>query len=129
MQPTRTNPGPCPRCGGKLEFRQTVERREKGDDVRFFQCKGCGHIDTRDNNEQFSAPAQSDYFLFIVEDGSKPNRWSWEIRRKSKPMGAKVSETGFQSRQAAEFSGGRALSEFLIELSREEKRLYDARTK
>jgi hypothetical protein len=35
-------------------------------------------------------------------------------------MGAKVSETGFQSRQSAEFSGGRALSEFLIELSREE---------
>jgi hypothetical protein len=76
-----------------------------------------------------SAPAQSDYFLFIAEDGSKRNRWSWEIRRKSKPMGAKVSETGFQSRQAAEFSGGRALSEFLIELSREEKRLYDARKK
>jgi hypothetical protein len=74
-----------------------------------------------------SPPAQSDYFLFIAENGRKPNRWSWEIRRKSKPMGAKVSETGFQSRQAAEFSGGRALSEFLIELSREEKRLYDAR--
>jgi len=97
--------------------------------VHFFQCKGCGHIDTRDNNERFSPPAQSDYFLSIAEDGSKPNRWSWEIRRKSKPMGAKVSETGFQSRQAAEFSGGRALSDFLIELSREEKRLYDARKK
>jgi hypothetical protein len=67
-----------------------------------------------------SAPAQSDYFLFIAEDGSKPNRWNWEMRLKSKPMGAKVSETGFQCRQAAEFSGGRALSEFLIELSREE---------
>ena len=52
MQPTRTNPGPCPRCGGKLEFRQTVERREKGDDVHFFQCNGCGHIDTCDNNER-----------------------------------------------------------------------------
>jgi hypothetical protein len=76
-----------------------------------------------------STPAQSDYFLFIAEDRSKPNRWSWEIRRKSKPMGAKVSATGFQSRQAAEFSGKRALSEFLIELSQEEKRLYDARKK
>ena len=42
-----------------------------------------------------SAPAQSDYFLFIAEDGNKPNRWSWEIRRKSKPMGAKVSEQVF----------------------------------
>jgi len=57
MRPTRTNLGPCPRCGGKLEFRQTVERREKGDDVHFFQCKGCGHIDTRDdrdNNERWA---------------------------------------------------------------------------
>ena len=68
-----------------------------------------------------SAPALSDYFLFIDENGGKPNRWSWEIRRKSQPMGIKVSKKGFQSRQAAEFSGGRALSEFLIELSREEK--------
>ena len=45
VQPTRTNPGPCPRCGGKLEFRQTVEKREKGN-VHFFRCEGCGHIDT-----------------------------------------------------------------------------------
>ncbi|MGC2716263.1 MAG: hypothetical protein WA366_23100, partial [Pseudolabrys sp.] len=52
MQPTCTDPGPCPRCRGKLELRQTVERREKGGDVHFFQCKGCGHIDTRDNNER-----------------------------------------------------------------------------
>jgi hypothetical protein len=76
-----------------------------------------------------SAPAPSDYFLFIAENGSKPNRWSWEIRRKSKPMGIKVSGTGFQSRQAAEFSGGRALSEFLTEFSREEKKRYDPRMK
>ena len=76
-----------------------------------------------------STPAQSDYFLFIAVDASKPNRWSWEIRRKSKPMGVKFSEAGFQSRQAAEFAGGRALSEFLSELSQEEKRLYDARKK
>jgi hypothetical protein len=76
-----------------------------------------------------SAPALSDYFLFIDENGGKPNRWSREIRRKSQPMGIKVSKKGFQSRQAAEFSGGRALSEFLTELSREEKRLYDPRKK
>jgi hypothetical protein len=44
-------------------------------------------------------------------------------------MGIKVSATGLQSRQAAEFAGARALSEFLIELSREEKRQYDTRKK
>ena len=47
---------PVRRCGGKLEFRQTVGSREnRGTDVHFFQCKDCGHIDTRDNNER-SAP-------------------------------------------------------------------------
>ena len=34
---------PCPRCGGKLEFRATIESREKGPDVHVFQCR-CGHI-------------------------------------------------------------------------------------
>ena len=37
-------PRPCPRCGGKLEFRATVESREKRSDVHVFQCR-CGHID------------------------------------------------------------------------------------
>ena len=45
VQSTRTNLGPCPRCGSKLEFRQTVEKREKGN-VHFFRCEGCGHIET-----------------------------------------------------------------------------------
>ena len=40
---TLINPRPCPRCGGKLEFRATVESREKGSDVHVFQCR-CGHI-------------------------------------------------------------------------------------
>jgi hypothetical protein len=67
-----------------------------------------------------SVPAQFDYLIFFAESGSKPTFWSWEIRRKSQPMRIKVSATGLQSRQAAEFAGARALSEFLIELSREE---------
>jgi hypothetical protein len=76
-----------------------------------------------------SVPAQSEYFVFVAESESKPTRWSWEIRRKSQPMGIKVSATGFQSRQAAEYSGARALSEFLAELSREEMRIRDPRKK
>ena len=34
-----------PSCGGKLKRRTTVERREKGSAVRFFQCKDCGFND------------------------------------------------------------------------------------
>ena len=39
------NPSPCARCGGKLKRRTTVERREKGSAVQFFQCKDCGFND------------------------------------------------------------------------------------
>ena len=47
------NPGRCPRCGGKLEFRATIESREKRSDVHVFQCR-CGHIDctTHEDNER-----------------------------------------------------------------------------
>jgi hypothetical protein len=63
----------------------------------------------------------TDYFVFTSENGSSPNPWSWEIRRKSRPMGIKLSEGGFRSSHAADFAGKRALADFLIELAREEK--------
>ena len=30
---------PCPRCGGKLKFRHTVESHRTGAPVEFFRCK------------------------------------------------------------------------------------------
>jgi hypothetical protein len=51
-----------------------------------------------------------------------PERWGWEIRRKSNPLGIKMTGDGYQSDSAAQFAGKRALAEFLIELSKEEKR-------
>jgi hypothetical protein len=69
-----------------------------------------------------STANHTDYFVFTSGSGNKPNPWSWEIRRKSKPMGIKLSESGFRSCQAADFAGKRALSDFLIELAREEIR-------
>ena len=38
---------PCPRCGGKLEFKDTVECPTTGALVNFFKCKDCGHVRTR----------------------------------------------------------------------------------
>jgi hypothetical protein len=46
VQPTRINPDPCSRCGGKLEFKDTVESPRTGAPIHFFQCKDCGHIHT-----------------------------------------------------------------------------------
>jgi hypothetical protein len=64
----------------------------------------------------------NDYYVITSQRGERPDRWSWEIRRKSKPLGIKMTGDGFQSDQAAQFAGKKALAAFLADLSREEKR-------
>ncbi len=64
----------------------------------------------------------SDYYVLTSRRGNYPERWSWEICRKSKPLGVKMTEGGFQSEMAAKFAGERALTDFLTELSKVEKR-------
>jgi hypothetical protein len=44
----------------------------------------------------------------------------WEIRRKSRPLGVRLTRDGFQ--MAASFAGKRALADFLSALSKEERR-------
>jgi len=63
-----------------------------------------------------------DYHIITSRHGEHPDRWSWEIRRKSKPLGVKMTKDGFESEKAAQFEGKRALAEFLNVLSKEEKR-------
>jgi hypothetical protein len=46
----------------------------------------------------------------------------WEIRRKSKPLGVKLTGNGYQSESAAQFAGRRALTELLAGLAKEERR-------
>jgi uncharacterized Zn finger protein len=43
MEPTGISP-PCPRCGGTLEFRHTIENLRTGTPVDFFRCEGCGCV-------------------------------------------------------------------------------------
>jgi hypothetical protein len=64
----------------------------------------------------------NDYYVVTSRRGQNPDRWSWEIRRKSKPLGIKMTGDGFQSDTAAQFAGKQALAEFLADLSKEEKR-------
>ena len=35
---------PCPHCGGKLGFRQTVESVRTDALIDFFRCADCGHV-------------------------------------------------------------------------------------
>ena len=64
-----------------------------------------------------------DYYVITSRHSQQPERWSWEIRRKSNPLGIKMTGDGFQSDTAAQFAGKQALAEFLSDLSKEEKRL------
>jgi hypothetical protein len=64
----------------------------------------------------------NDYYVVTSRRGEYPDRWSWEMRRKSKPLGIKMTGDGFQSEMAAQFAGKRALADFLSDLLKEEKR-------
>jgi len=46
VHPTDLRSGPCPHCGGKLEWKASVERLEQGLETHFFECNACGHIHT-----------------------------------------------------------------------------------
>jgi hypothetical protein len=63
-----------------------------------------------------------DYHVITSRQGEHPERWSWELRRKSTPLGIKMGGDGYQSNSAAQFAGKLALADFLSELSEEEKR-------
>jgi hypothetical protein len=69
-----------------------------------------------------AAMSNNDYYVVTSKSGERPDRWSWEIRRRSKPLGVKLMARGFQSDSAAQVAGKRALDEFLSALSKEERR-------
>ena len=63
-----------------------------------------------------------DYYVITSRTGQGPERWSWEIRRKSRPLGVKMVGDGYQSDSAAQFGGRQALADFLADLAKDEKR-------
>ena len=52
----------------------------------------------------------NDYYVVTSRRGG--DRWGWEILRKSKPLGIKMTGDGYQSDAAAQFAGKQALAEF-----------------
>jgi hypothetical protein len=64
----------------------------------------------------------NEYYVVAYRQDEHPDRWNWEIRRKSKPLGIKMIGDGFRSDTAARFAGRQALADFLSELLKEEKR-------
>jgi hypothetical protein len=64
----------------------------------------------------------NDYYVVTSRRGQQPERWSWEMHRKSTPLGIKMTGDGYQSDAAAQVAGKQALEEFLADLLKEEKR-------
>jgi hypothetical protein len=55
--------------------------------------------------------------FYLVVSRDKRDSWRWEIRRKWRPMGVRLWESGFRSYSAAQLAGKRALEDFLNGLS------------
>jgi hypothetical protein len=64
----------------------------------------------------------NDYYVVTSRRGDHPDRWSWNMRRKSRPLGIKMTGDGFESDGAAQFAGKQALADFLSDLAKEEER-------
>jgi len=65
---------------------------------------------------------QSDYYLITFTTNERPYSWAWEIKRRSKPIDIRYTDSGFESQAAAEIAGSQELEEFLKALAKEEKR-------
>jgi hypothetical protein len=41
----------------------------------------------------------SDYYIETIDTGTRPHPWSWELRRRSKPMGIDLAQAAFNRKQ------------------------------
>jgi len=68
------------------------------------------------------AQTRPDYYLVTSRSGDYPSDWSWEIKRKSRPIGVRLTASGFKSDMAAQFYGKKALAELLSGIAEEQER-------
>lgn len=57
------------------------------------------------------------FYVVVSRTGNAPDSWFWEIRRKRRPMGVRVWESGFRSYRTAQLAGKQALEDLLNGLS------------
>jgi hypothetical protein len=53
------------------------------------------------------------FYVVVFRQGTDKDAWSWEIRRKRRPLGIRLREGGFRSHHAAQMAGRAALEELL----------------
>jgi hypothetical protein len=57
------------------------------------------------------------FHVVVFREGIDKGAWSWEIRRKRRPLGIRLREGGFRSHQAAQMAGRAALEDLLNRLA------------
>jgi hypothetical protein len=57
------------------------------------------------------------FYVVVSRNGREQDAWSWEIRRKRRPMGVRLWQGGFRSHRAAQLAGKDALEDFLNDLA------------
>jgi hypothetical protein len=63
---------------------------------------------------------RSEDFVVAVKRRRRLREWSWEIQRRSKPLGVRLEGDGFKSEFAAKLAGEKALRDLLDGLAQEE---------
>jgi hypothetical protein len=61
-----------------------------------------------------------DYYVAIVSDECRFS-WRWEIKRRSRPMGVRLTGESYSSQRAAEDAGKRSLAEFFAAIASQEQ--------
>jgi hypothetical protein len=68
---------------------------------------------------QRSPDVPDDYFV-TAKRRRRLREWSWEIHRRSKPLGIKLYGDGFKSEPAAKLAGEKPLRRLLDDLAQEQ---------
>jgi hypothetical protein len=61
----------------------------------------------------------SDDYFVVTKRRRRLEEWSWEIQRRSTPIGVRLYANGFKSEFAAKLAGEKALKELLDGLAQE----------
>ena len=80
--------------------------------VRRVELRSIRPLGKRDRGPLEMVDKSNDYYVVTSRRREQVERWSWEIRRNSKPLGIRFSADGFPSEGAAQFAGKKACRRF-----------------
>lgn len=68
------------------------------------------------------SPARPNDYVVVTNSHGRPPVWTWEIQRRSSPLGVRLYGGGFKTEFAAKLAGEKALGEFLQGLAQQQSK-------